>query len=95
MTLPEHAAGTCFIEREIAELPTGRLEGLRACAGINKGVEGVAPQAEAQRFQADDGRRVDVAQVDVGAELLDEPSLLRAVWRLKEEFFVAEGVRAR
>src|SRR5215218_3797079 len=47
-------------------------------------VDGVGAEAEAERLERDDLVRRDVAQVDLGAEVADEPGLRRLRRRLEE-----------
>src|SRR3954451_17749054 len=55
--------------------------------------ERVGPQPDAQRLERDDVARVHVADVDVGAEALDEPDLLLALRRLEDEAVDVDLVR--
>src|SRR5262249_42270326 len=52
----------------------------------------VRPQAEAQRLQRDHLVRRDVAEVDVGAEVLDEPRLARLRRRLPDQVVEVDRV---
>src|SRR2546428_12016156 len=56
-------------------------------------LERVASQAEAERLQRDDLLRRDVAEVYLGAEMLDEPRLRRLRRRLPDEVVEVDRVR--
>src|SRR5215475_10136524 len=55
-------------------------------------LEGVAAQPEAQRLERDHLVRRDVAEIDVRAEVLDEPGLALPRRRLPDQAFEGQGV---
>src|SRR3954468_15996044 len=58
-------------------------------------LQGVAAQPEAQRLQRDDLVGRDVAEVDLGAERLDEPGLARLCRRLEDDVVDADTLGDR
>ena len=75
-----------------ASAPRRQL-GRRRLAASEHLLQGVAAQAEAERLERDHLLRRDVAEVDVRAEVLDEPRLARLRRRLEDQVGERDLVR--